>query len=89
MDKADEIWASGRQQSWEPGSHGEESLQSCPHERSANSAAAATAKEQMLFHMTDDGTAFDVFSGTRKMMHMLNVSLLNTMNSCKRYPTSM
>jgi hypothetical protein len=56
MDKADEILPSGRQQSWEPGSHGEENLRSCPHERSANSAASAT--EQMLFHMTDDGSAF-------------------------------
>jgi hypothetical protein len=78
MDKADEILASGRQQSWEPGSHGEEILQSCPHERSANSAAAA--KEQMLFHMTDDGKAFDVFSETRNLLNTEGLQTLPDIN---------
>lgn len=40
---------SNLQKIWEPGSPGEEGIQSSSDERSANSATAAATEEQLLF----------------------------------------
>ncbi|OEL32215.1 GTP-binding protein YPTM1, partial [Dichanthelium oligosanthes] len=50
-----------REQSWESGSPGEETLQSSSDERPANSAAATAAEEQMLFDMKAQRPCLGVF----------------------------